>query len=61
MDEKGARGRTGQEVREAGAYRCEAGESWSYVRGDRFRECPATGRPTVWQKTEEPEHPGESR
>ncbi len=61
MGKDGRRGRTGQKVEEAGTYRCENGETWSYVRGDVFRECPTTGKPTVWEKARDPEHPGGSR
>lgn len=53
----GPRGHTGHKVEEAGTYRCEGGDTWSYVPGDLFRECPSTGRPTVWHKTEEPKEP----
>ncbi|HLN64824.1 MAG TPA: hypothetical protein VK464_25140 [Symbiobacteriaceae bacterium] len=55
------RGHTGAKVDEAGTYRCEKGPTSTYVRGDVFRECPSTGKPTVWVKTFEPEHPGGSR
>ncbi|MFZ5816455.1 MAG: hypothetical protein ACOY93_14330 [Bacillota bacterium] len=55
------RGHTGQKVEEAGTYQCENQTKWSYVRGDVFRECPSTGKSTVWEKTTDPEHPGESR
>jgi len=55
------RGRTGERVLEAGTYRCESGETWTYVRGDTFRECPRTHRQTLWEKSHEPDHPGGSR
>jgi len=55
------RGHTGQKVEEAGTYRCEGGSIWTYVRGDVFRECPSNGDSTVWEKTKEPDHPGDSR
>lgn len=61
MGDNNRRGHTGQKVMEAGTYRCASGETWTYVRGDTFRECPATHRSTVWEKTGEPEHPGGSR
>lgn len=55
------RGHTGAKVEEAGTYVCERKSTATYVRGDVFRECPHTGKPTVWVKTFEPEHPGGSR
>lgn len=55
------RGHTGQPVQEPGTYKCAAGETVSYVPGETFRECPNTGKPTVWEKTHEPDHPGGSR
>jgi len=54
-------GHTGQKVMEPGTYRCESGETWTYVRGDTFGECPGTKRSTVWEKSAEPDHPGGSR
>lgn len=53
----GPKGHTGQKVAEPGTYRCQAGDIWSYVPGDTFRECPSTGRSTVWEKTKEPLEP----
>lgn len=50
------RGHTGQKVEEAGTYQCENHSTFSYVRGDTFRECPSTGKSTVWEKTTEPDH-----
>ncbi len=50
------RGHTGDKVEEAGTYQCENQEKWSYVRGDVFRECPSTGKPTMWEKTTDPDH-----
>jgi hypothetical protein len=61
MGDRGLRGHTGQKVEDAGTYRCGDDQIWSYVRGDVFRECPATGKPTVWVKTFDPEHPGGTR
>lgn len=61
MEGRGPRGHTGQKVEEAGTYRAVSGRTWSYVRGDQFREDPETGRSTVWSKTEDPDHPGGSR
>jgi hypothetical protein len=61
MGENGHRGHTGQKVEEAGTYKCGAGEIWTYVRGDVFRECPSSGKSTVWEKTKDPDHPGHSR
>lgn len=61
MRQDGPRGHTGDKVEEAGTYACENGTTWSYVRGDRFRECPTSGKPTVWVKTGDPDHPGGSR
>lgn len=55
------RGRTGSKVEEAGTYQCEKGDIWTYVRGDVFRECPGTGKKTVWEKASEPDHPGGTR
>jgi len=43
-------------VRESGTYKCEDNTRWTYVAGDEFRACPSTGKPTVWEKTSEPEH-----
>lgn len=51
------RGHTGQKVEEAGTYRCQDRSYFSYVQGDTFRECPSTGKSTVWEKTDEPDHP----
>jgi hypothetical protein len=50
------RGHTGAKVEEAGTYQCEDRSTFTYVRGDVFRECPSTGKPTVWEKTVEPDH-----
>lgn len=61
MGENARRGHTGQTVQESGTYRCESGETWSYQRGDRFRECPKLGKSTIWEKSGETEHPGGSR
>jgi len=61
MGRRVPRGRTGQKVEEAGTYKCEDGQTWSYVRGDTFRACPGSDRDTVWVKTEDPEHPGGNR
>lgn len=59
-DDQRPRGYTGQRVEEAGTYECEDRSTWSYVPGDLFRKCPATGGETVWEKTGE-HHPGGSR
>lgn len=58
MGKNAPRGHTGDKVREAGTYVCEDKSSWSYVPGDTFRECPSTGKPTFWEKSTEPHHPG---
>ncbi|WP_374712290.1 hypothetical protein [Symbiobacterium terraclitae] len=50
------RGRTGQKVEDPGTYKCEDNSRWTYNVGDEFRACPSTGKPTVWEKTSEPEH-----
>ncbi|MGE5674686.1 MAG: hypothetical protein ACM3XM_12585 [Mycobacterium leprae] len=55
------RGHTGQDVQEAGTYYAESGVSWSYVRGDQFREDPQTHKSCIWVKGKETEHPGPSR
>lgn len=51
------RGHTGQKVEEPGTYRCgDDRTTWTYVPGDTFRPCPSTGKATVWEKVEEPDH-----
>jgi len=50
------RGRTGEKVTESGTYQCEDRSRWTYQAGEQFRECPSTGKPTVWEKTAEPDH-----
>ncbi|HWI52928.1 MAG TPA: hypothetical protein VNT01_12390 [Symbiobacteriaceae bacterium] len=56
------RGHTGAKVEEVGTYRAsDSRETWTYVPGDTFREDPKTGKPTVWVKTFETDHPGGSR
>jgi hypothetical protein len=56
MTKQGRLGHTGAKVEEAGTYSCEGGDTWTYVRGDLFRECPSSGKSTVWHKTHEPDH-----
>lgn len=54
------RGHTGQIVQEAGTYKSEAGELWTYVRGDKFRD-ERNGKSTIWKKAKEVDHPGGTR
>lgn len=61
MGTNARRGQTGNKVAEAGTYKAESGELWSYVRGDVFREDPKTHKSCVWEKSSEPDHPGGSR
>jgi hypothetical protein len=61
MGQNARRGHTGNKVMEAGTYSCEGGDTWTYVRGDTFRECPSTGKSTVWEKSREVHHPSGTR
>jgi hypothetical protein len=56
------RGHTGQKVDEPGTYRsADDGTTWTYVRGDVFRQSPKSGESTVWVKTFEADHPSGTR
>lgn len=56
------RGHTGDRVQETGTYRAsDSRETWTYLPGDTFREDPKTGKPTVWVKTFETDHPSGTR
>lgn len=62
MGKNARRGHTGSKVEEAGTYSCEEAKAiGTFVRGDIFPACPATNKPTVWEKTGEPDHPGGTR